>query len=411
MRTFPLVLLILIPVFFWSSVSCQSKAKTSESSSVVDQTVTCQSNAQHGYHIFIPSVEVSCKNLPLLVVIDPHGDGKLAVSQFKDAVQKYPAVVVGSNLIKNNDAAYVQEIEELIADVKSRFPVGETLFVGGFSGGARMSIGFAANHRVDGVIACGALAQPNQIKTVHCPLVAILGIDDFNFVEAAQFVLNPSLVPPNLSIEITDASHSWPEKSLLTQVFGYLELTTSDAICGINKEPMTKTYIEEQTLRIDSLTQHKKPIQASIIAQNLAHSAEFESEGYFTSISEKLIQSEGYKLQHEELMASIRFEMKVREAYYNALLQQDSVWWKKEVDALNLKIVSEPNTYTLMAYRRIRGFLGIVCYSLCNQFIQNRDVPKLEQILAVYRMLEPNNPDMLNFSAVLQPLKGRNSQF
>jgi len=408
MRTFPLYLLLIIPAFCWASFACQSKGKASELTSVVDQTASCQSNPQHTYQVFIPSVESVCNNLPLLVVIDSHGDGNLAVAQFKDAVQKYPAVVVGSNLIKNNDATYIQELEELIADVKSRYPVGETLYIGGFSGGARMSIGYAVNHRTDGVIACGALAQPDQIKAVHCPLMAILGMDDFNFVEAAQFVLNPSQMPSNLLIEITKASHSWPEKSLLTQVFGYFQLSASNTICGTDKKKVMAAYVEGQELRIDSLTLAKEPIQAAMVALNLTHSAELESEGSFSSVSEKLMQSEGYKFQQNELMASIQFEMKVREAYYNALQQKDFVWWKKEIDVLNSKIGSEPNVYTQMAYLRIKGFLGIVCYSLSNQCVRSNDVQQLEQILTVYRLVEPNNPDMLNFAAVLQQLKGRN---
>lgn len=405
MHTFHLNLLLLLPVFCWASVSCQSKEKTSDLKPVIDQVVTCKSNQLHSYQVFIPSVEKSCKNLPLLVVIDPHGDGKLAVSQFRDAAQKYPAVIVGSNLIKNNDAAYIQELEELVSDARNRFPVGETLFVGGFSGGARMSISYAANHRVDGVIACGALAQPNQIAAVNCPLMAILGMDDFNFSEAAQFILNPLQMPANLLVEITNASHSWPEKSLLAQVFGYMQLSASNAFCICDKEEMIKIYLEGQKIRIDSLVGGNKTIEATMVARNLSHSEQFEKSCSFALLFKKLVQSETCKAQMNKLLSSIKFEMKVREDYYNALLQKDSVWWKNEVDGLNSKIETEPNVYTQMAYKRIKGFLGIVCYSLCNQFLRSNDVSRLEQVLTIYRILEPANPDMLNFAEAVQNLK------
>jgi len=406
MRTFHLNLLFLLPVFYWASVYCQSKGKTlKELKPAIDQTVTCKSNQQHSYHVFVPSVEHSCKNLPLLVVIDPHGDGKLAVSQFKEAVQMYPAVVVGSNLIKNNDAAYIQELEELISDARSRYPVGETLFIGGFSGGARMSIGYAANHRVDGIIACGALAKPDQITAVNCPLVAVLGMDDFNFVDAAQFVLNPLQMPANLLLEITKASHSWPERPLLTQVLGYMQLSASNTFCFSDKEQMVKNYVDKQKIRIDSLVGANETIEATMVARNLSRSEQFEKTGSFALLFEKMVKSETCNAQMNELLSSIKFEMKIREAYYNALLQNDSIWWRKEIDGLNSKIETESNSYTQMAYKRIKGFLGIVCYSLCNQFLRSNDVSKLEQILTIYRILEPSNPDMLNFAEAVQRLK------
>jgi len=399
-------LVLLVSVLCWGFYSCQSTGNTKKKTEEVEIVDSCRSNPQHTYSVFIPAIEKNCTNLPLLVVIDSHGDGKLAVSEFKDAATKYPAVVVGSNLIRNNDATYIKELEELIADVKSRYPVGKTIFMEGFSGGARMSIGYAATHQVNGVIACGALAQPEQIKTLPCPLMAIIGMDDFNFIEAAPFIINPSQSPSNLSIEITEASHSWPKKTVLTQAFGYFQLSASNSENCMAHERLIKAYVKEQQLRIVSMNTAREQLQAVLIAKNLSRSPVFEREVAFSSISEKLMKNESFALQQNELMKSIRFELGAREAYYNAMLQKDSTWWHKEINTLNSKIESEPDIYTQMAYRRIKRFLGIMCYSLSTQYIRNSDVSHLEQILAIYRMTEPNNADMINFSEVLKQLKG-----
>ena len=137
----------------------------------VERTDTCLSNPAHSYQVFVPSHEKSDQQLPLLVAIDPHGSGQTAMEHLKEAASKYKVLLVASNLIQNNDPHYLQELDELIDDVKKRYPIGDRLFLAGFSGGARMSLGYAFNHAVAGVIACGAFARPQQLSAIKCPVI------------------------------------------------------------------------------------------------------------------------------------------------------------------------------------------------------------------------------------------------
>lgn len=59
----------------------------------------------------------------------------------------------------------------------------------------------------------------------------------------------------------------------------------------------------------------------------------------------------------------------------------------------------------LSAYKRIKGFLGIFCYSMCGRFTEEKNVANLEKVLVVYRMAEPKNPDVQLFSKKLEQLK------
>ena len=86
---------------------------------------------------------------------------------------QYPAVLIASNLVKNGFDGYDGAIQTLIDDVHQKYPVGEVVFITGFSGGARMALGYALVHPVNGLILCGALANADQLNAVHCP--------DFNF--------------------------------------------------------------------------------------------------------------------------------------------------------------------------------------------------------------------------------------
>ena len=99
--------------------SCRTRGGEDQKSAAVQESLSCELNPAHTYELYIPACVRPENGLPLLVVIDAHGGGKLAVSKFKAAVKKYPAVLVASNLIQNNDQHYLQEMDELIDDVKN----------------------------------------------------------------------------------------------------------------------------------------------------------------------------------------------------------------------------------------------------------------------------------------------------
>jgi dienelactone hydrolase len=398
--------------FFWvlliistQTGFCQSEGITMAKTEAIDRIETCRLNPKHSYQVFVPSVDASFKQLPLLISIDPHGNGKLAIEGLKDAAKKYQVLVVGSNLIKNNDVNYIQELDELIADVKSRYPVGNILFLGGFSGGARMALGYATNHRTDGILACGALAKTEEIHAISCKIMCIIGMDDFNFIEAAPFVLDPMAMPSNLAIEITKASHAWPEKDLLQPALGYLLLTVMPPGNLTEKRQYVRDFIAEQKQRIDKLNKTNEKLQAALVAHYMSNSIVFERETNFLTIVDELTNSSDFQSQVDELQKIIQFETQVRSSYFNALTQKDSTWWKPEIELLNSKIKTEKNEFAQQMYTRIKGFLGIVCYSLSNRFVQENDIPNLKKVLWVYRSIEPKNTDMVQFSKTLEHLK------
>ena len=371
----------------------------------ISKTDKCQTHLTHTYEVFVPSVDASCKNLPLMVVIDPHGDGKLAIKQFKQAAQTYNVVLIASNQVKNNVPGYLQLLDELIADARSKYQVGNTLYFGGFSGGARMALDYAINRHANGVIACGALAAPEQIKTISCPVIAIVGMDDFNFIEAAQYIVNPAAIPQNLSVETTGASHSWPESGLLTQATGYLRLSSGENKTCLDASSLVKSYVAEQTSRLNLLLQSKDELNAVLLARNLSISNTFEPLGLFRNRYEKLVKEDAFIQQRNNLVANLRLELSIRDQYYKALQEKDSVWWRNEILVLNNKLTAEKDRQKNLVYRRIKAFLGVACYSMCNQAASQKSATILERVIPVYRLLEPDNPDQFYYSAVLSHLK------
>ena len=399
MRINPAQKLFIFSMLLSIVSACHSSHQKTENQVAVEKRDSCLAHPAHSYQVYIPA-RTNSEDLPLLVAIDPHGSGRTAVDHLKEAATTYPAILAASNLIQNNDGNYMKELDELINDVKKRYPIGDQIYLVGFSGGARMVLGYATNHSVNGVIASGAFANPNQLSAIKCPVMGLIGMDDFNFLESVRYLLNPSTLPANAHIELTNASHEWPPRNRLTNVWGWFQLSNKSTM-----NQQTSQYVNQQQSRIDSLTEAGNLIQAVCIGHNMSSVGTFEKDGSFHSKTNELIKQGAYKQQLSKLTESLQFEVNMRQQYGKALLEKKADWWKKEISNLHEKMNSEPDEMMRMAYKRLSGFIGIVCYSYSRQFIARKDIPHLKQILMVYRLAEPDNPDIKQFSEELEQLK------
>ncbi len=400
MRRINIVLFTFISILLGALAACQPTQKNGKQNSTIEKLDSCLNNPSHTYNLFIPLHDNSFPNLPLLIAIDSHGSGQTAINHLKEAVSAYPAILVASNLIQNNDPNYIQELNELIADVKKRYPVGERIYLAGFSGGARMALNYAVNHRPNGVIACGAFADKQQLAAVKCPVTGIVGMDDFNFPEVAPYILQPKTTPANVHIELSEESHEWPSPQKLTNVFGWFQMADKSA-----STQQIKKFAEVQKLRIDSFINNDDLLQAACIGRNMSAVKTFEKEGSFQDVTHQLTSSNDYHEQLSQLTKSLQLEFSNRNTYGQALFEKDENWWKNEISALNERTKSEPNTMNRMAYKRLKGFLGIICYSYTRQLAEQKDIPHLEQILMVYRLTEPENTEMKRYSELLNEWK------
>jgi len=400
--------LLLYSLLFCGLVSCNGVGKSNETLKAVTKTDSCKQDPKNTYEVYIPGRKNRDEKLPLLVILDSHGSGKFALGKFKQAANQYPAVLIASNLVKNGFEGYDGAIRTLIEDVHLKYPIGEMVFMTGFSGGARMAMEYALTHHQNGLILCGALANPEQIKALKCPVISISGMDDFNFIETAQYLFQEQSTPVNLKIELTNASHSWPESTILANAFGFLRLSCQATDIPSPPKSQLKMYCQIQQSRIDSLKQKGDFLKAVLVARNMSSTEPFNSEPAFATTFNLLKTNPEYISQLKRLGKCLNFEISVRQSYLDAFRTKDTLWWKNEIRTSEEKIKTEQDSYTKDTYRRINGFWGIACYSLCKQAITEQNAEALNKILAVYRMLEPENPDMYYFSSFPSLWKGNN---
>jgi len=394
---------LLIALLLGAMTSCNAGSKTNGILQAVEKTDTCRLDMSNSYEVFVPETRQTAP-LALLVIVNAHGAGKFALNKFKSAAMKYPMVLVASNTVKNGFGEYDTALQMLIDDVRKKYPVGKTLFLTGFSGGARMTLGYALGHPVDGLILCGALAGREQIAALSCPVISISGTDDFNFPETAQYLFQDAETPANLKIELTRASHSWPDSLMMANAVGYLQLSASKDCTP--SETILANYTRHQQARIDSLKKQGDLLRAALIARNMASVPSFDPNQAFASTYNSLKADNRYISMLSALGNCLDTEIAARQTYMNAFRSKELTWWNREINNVNQSIKTEQDTFKVDMYRRITGFWGISCYSLCKQAVSQQNAELLQKTLAIYETIEPDNADMFYFSAFRAYWKG-----
>jgi len=401
------LILLLNLMLFCGLISCNGSGKSNETVKVVEKTDSCKLDTKNSYEVYVPARKQVNDKMPLLIIIDSHGSGRFALAKFKSGANQYPVILIASNLIKNGFNGYEEAIQTLINDVHQKYPVNETIFLTGFSGGARMVLGYGLTHPVNGLIMCGALANPDQLTALSCPVISISGMDDFNFMETAQYLFQEKSTPANLKIELTNASHSWPDSVMLANALGFLSFTVKDDDVAFRNESGFKLYCQTQHARINLLKQQGHYLKATLVARNMAITQPFKN-AVFMSTYRELKNNPGYINELSRLEKCINFEISMRQTYIDAFRTKDSLWWKNEIITTDVKIKTEKESFTKDMYRRIKGFWGIACYTLCKQTVKERNAAALNKILFIYRSVEPVNPDMLYFSSFPSYWTGKN---
>ncbi|MFO7657364.1 MAG: hypothetical protein R6W78_09870 [Bacteroidales bacterium] len=371
----------------------------------------CNANSIHKYSVYIPSRNGHCNNMPLVLVLDPQGSGNFAIKHFIPFAEKYKCILVASHLIRNNYSGYVQALEMLIVDATQKFTAGGNMYIAGFSGGARMALTFAQSHSVDGVLACGALGTSDQLSEIKTNVYAFTGIADFNFPEAAIYILNKESKPSTLHLELAGEMHQWPSADDISRGLGSLILNNSDKNnhCIDNKRQL-KNLSDRYKITGDSLLKQNLLINASLVYENALNIKDLPLQKYFRQQLALITQNMELKNQLAGLQKSLQFEFKVRDAYFNALKVRDKTWWTIELADIE-KQISENKDYMMRnAYRRIKAFLGIVCFSLTNNALRAEDLITAGKILPIYRILEPENPEMFYFSALYEMKTGNETE-
>lgn len=360
----------------------------------------CNADTLNKYHILVPETTGTLQKIPLVIVLDSHGSGAFAVRNFQDAVNDFPCLVAGSDLIKNNFPGFENAILEIIRDVEIKYPVDEQkIILAGFSGGARMAYYFSVKYQVKGLIMCGA--GPGQ-QPPSCPLYMIAGMGDFNFAEQYTPPGIASFSDEQKASIFFHGVHEWPESGQLADALLFLLRDSENMVKLRQSRSMELLRVSDSLAKLgDQLMAWQALEKAAKIAEDKSDRKRAVKRG------EHLLKNDNFQELTQNLENNLKTEQKMQQAFAQAMSTKDFSWWKKELTLLDKKLKANNNGIEEDHYLRIKGFIGILFYSRINKLINSDpDNPQLETMLQSYAFAEPENPDPYYFIALYSRLHG-----
>jgi len=393
-------LLVALP----ACISCAGPADTElhEVGYTGPQEESVTISPDHLYHILVPQDSAYTGNFPLVIALDAHGDGKMAVNKFRPAVANFPCIIAGSDLVRNNFPGYEQAISELLADVQKKYPAdGQQVIISGFSGGARMAYQYALHHPTAGVLMCGAGPGENLPA---CPVYTISGMGDFNFAEQYVHPTLASFSDERFTSDYFHGIHEWPQPRNLEDALLILLNNTPE----VNN--IREIRCNELSAAADSLISNGEQIMAWKALEKAAkctrHKKQHEK---IVGRGKTLLADKEFRQKITRLEGQLKSEKQNQQTYYNYLLTKNTDWWKRELGTLKSRIKYSNNRLEEDHYLRIKGYIGILLYSLSSHLLQNDpENQQLPTILEVYAFAEPDNPDPWYFKAKYAFVTGHN---
>lgn len=135
------------------------------------------------FHVYYPKSYDGSRKLPLLILFSPGGSGKGILNSFKEPADKMEWVLVGCDKFKNgmDEVMADKMFAELLPEIeKTAQHDPETLYMGGFSGGAMRSYDYSARfvRPWKGIVACGGwLGGPDNWDQDYTKSMAVAMIN------------------------------------------------------------------------------------------------------------------------------------------------------------------------------------------------------------------------------------------
>ncbi len=381
---------LILALFIVASCSSENDNSKSEKTKKIKKTEIASGNFE-----VLQSKNKEKAKETLIVVIDPHGDGKFALSKFEKIADNYDCTLIGLNDVENNQPDYMQNIENDIYSAKRKLNLrSKQIYIAGFSGGARMAFQYALSHKTNGILMCGAGINMQKISMLDFPLAMIVGTKDFNFIEQYYSPFSEVVKNKNVLTLVFDGIHEWPPENDILTAIRFLFGKT-----GI-QSALNQNFIKEG----DKFLKEKDYFKA-FKKYELAYKTGIpESENKLN----KLLNDKNFKVFVKQYEASLQKEIDRNNLYIQYLNSKKLSYWHSEILTVT-KLMKSKNRLEAESYARTKAYLGIAMYSFVNKEITNPWSKNIDKYLKIYEYLEPENPDMWFFASVREKQKNNSA--
>lgn len=357
---------------------------------------SCSMEPDHQYALSLPDHLNPGQKLPLVIVIDPHGDGLFAMHLFRSALGDIPVVIAGSKKLRNNYAGFETSLKNLYHDLLQKYPVDpQMVVVAGFSGGARMAFYYGMKNPVHGIIMFGAgpgaIANKPPLKQIY----AVSGTRDFNFVEQYRplfsDIRNDSYVN-----DYFRGTHSWPPERYILEAVVFCLRDGPLSFQELSRELSDQFQKESDSLQ----RSHDLFLAGKALEKSWYFGAGNGHQKNLTGKIDAFKHRSDWIACQEKIETFLRSEYSKKQRFMENLSDPDTIWWSNELKSLMSKINGSSDPDEKDYYFRLKGFLGIYLYTQINAALQNSyPVDLIDRLISIYGQVEPGSKDLPLFIA------------
>lgn len=349
------------------------------------------------YAIVFPKKYDSKEPLPILFLLDPNADGSLPVRKYVDLANKYNYILVGSNVSRNglSSAILQQHISSLINETSTRFKVDKKrMFIGGFSGGAKLAIMFASKMpELIGAIACGGSMPSQNSSEPNYYYAGIVGNKDFNYLETRQSFGIYDQYGFDYTAVVFDGNHEWPPvESFEMGLIGF-EIYSKK----IKRKELSEKWLEDlkQQLIDNSNTfaeQGKIINQYEILQQANRWFYGILSVVEIQKSINAITQARDFHQQVKQRQQLVKQEVKLRMEFIKAIESRDFIWWQTEVD--KIKKTDQKLTESYLVKQRLLNYISMASFMLIKNDLNDEKLDSALDKIKVYELVDPTNADV-----------------
>jgi len=375
----------------------------------------CKSDTTQSYAVYLPTSYTNQKKWPVIYVFDSHGGGQFAIEHFKDAAERFGYVILGSNNSKNGQQALDHILEIMINDANNELSLDNNRqYTAGFSGGGRVASYLALKlGKIKGIITCGAGLPEFDMKSVSdkFDVYAIAGLEDFNYDEVMSVAQLFDRTDWRCIVKGFNGGHEWPSPYILSKAVLWFQLNAmKDGLIVRDTKLIEQEF--DSTL-ISCKYDVKQNQYLAAVSECKGGISTFNGLVNIKKLHKKLLEiqeSDGFHTETQKETQLKYTGQELRNNYIAGFQQQDFAWWTNELKNLSDKINNEQDLSTKQMYKRIKGFLGIVCYSFTSSALKGNDDALIQKCIGIYEIVEPQNPDCFFYKAQFMDRKNRSEE-
>jgi pimeloyl-ACP methyl ester carboxylesterase len=357
-------------------------------------------NASRNFAFYLPVGFDAATEYPVIIFFDPQGKGSYPLELYHTLADKYGFVLAGSNVSKNSlpmtesESDYDKIIDDLYKRIKVH-PKG--IHLAGFSGGGKTAC-YVSRTRpaVAGVITCSGPDNMDPRRPAEdFSFYAIAGLRDFNYGSTKSMQYSGGIMKYDQFFTFPDMVHEWPSLPLMDDAFLYMKLKGMRWGSVPKDQPWLDSLYETMKTDYASKTQPLERYESLhrmlIFMRGLQHMDEYKSHDSLLINNPVIVDRE------KAFIETVKKENQTYDNFTEGFKNWTQDEWKREIT--RMKGLAEANTIDGYMYSRIIAMLGMNCYKLAKNSVEQSAFVEADKLTAIYEIVEPSNPEHRYFAA------------